>query len=99
MVGDKKCYSINRGWKRNQCWQKITFENKKLWKLSEKVGGEEVLYSLTLGMFLFSFNQTNIHAPSAKCPAGKGQGVKQQSLSKSYPGGNRKNLNLDAAEC
>ena len=50
-------------------------------------------------LFLFSFNQTNIHAPSAKGIAGKGQGVKQQSLSKSYPGGNRKNLNLDPAEC
>ena len=37
-------------------------------------------------MFLFSFNQLNIHAPSTKGLAGKGQGIKQQSLSKSYPG-------------
>ena len=50
-------------------------------------------------LFLFSFNQTNIHAPSAKGIAGKGQGVKQQSLSKSYLGGNIKNLNLEPAEC
>ena len=50
-------------------------------------------------LFLFSFNQTNIHAPSAKGLAGKGQGVKHQSLSKSYPGGNRKNLDLYSAEC
>ena len=60
---------------------------------------EQIWAEKSQGMFLFSFNQTNIHAPSAKGPAGKGQGVKQQSLSKSYPGGNRKNLNLDPAEC